>query len=165
MTALTEKKTKVNGRAESPNQHDVLTGSMPDGTASTASGDTTCSNWSSGDKGSALVGHHDRWGLNDSAAAISWNSSHRRNGAVTPTSDGAAAARGLLPTWPASVAAPLAIRDVRELPDSTLGIDRERRRCRREPGCELAHERQSTTSGMAWSRLVPIGSPHASHRP
>jgi hypothetical protein len=85
MTALTEKKTKVNGRAEAPNnQHDILTGSMPDGTASTASGDTTCSNWTSGDKGSALVGHHDRWGLTDTAAAISWNSSHGSKGCSQP---------------------------------------------------------------------------------
>src|SRR6185436_17392254 len=41
-TALTEKKTRINGRAESPNQHDILTCSLPDGTASKDSGDTTC---------------------------------------------------------------------------------------------------------------------------
>jgi hypothetical protein len=80
MTALTEKKTKINGRAESPNQHDVLTGSRPDGTASTESGDTTCSNWTSSDKGSALVGHHDRWGLQYTDQAMSWNSSHASKG-------------------------------------------------------------------------------------
>jgi hypothetical protein len=84
MTALTEKKTKVNGRAESPNQHDILTGSMPDGTASTASGDTTCSNWSSSDKGSALLGHHDRWGTSDTEQARSWNSSHGSKGCSQP---------------------------------------------------------------------------------
>jgi hypothetical protein len=84
MTALTEKKTKVNGRADSPNQHDILTGSMPDGTASTAGGDTTCSNWSSSDKGSALVGHHDRWGLSDTVPAFSWNSSHGSKGCSQP---------------------------------------------------------------------------------
>ena len=80
MTALTEKKTKVNGRAESPNQHDILTGSLPDGTASKDSGDTTCSNWTSSDKGSALLGHHDRWGLQYTDQAMSWNSSHGSKG-------------------------------------------------------------------------------------
>src|SRR5262245_57701227 len=84
MTALTEKKTKVNGRAESPNQHDVLTGSQPDGTAASGSGDTTCSNWTSSDKGSATVGHHDRWGLRDDAASVSWNSSHGSKGCSQP---------------------------------------------------------------------------------
>ncbi|HZM46809.1 MAG TPA: hypothetical protein VFC14_18395 [Burkholderiales bacterium] len=84
MTALTEKKTKINGRAESPNQHDVLTGSKPDGTASTDSGDTTCSNWTSSDKGSALVGHHDRWGLQYTDQAMSWNSSHGSKGCSQP---------------------------------------------------------------------------------
>jgi hypothetical protein len=84
MTALTEKKNKVNGRAESPNQHDVLTGSQPDGTAASASGDTTCSNWTSSDKGSATVGHHDRWGLRDDAASVSWNSSHGSKGCSQP---------------------------------------------------------------------------------
>jgi hypothetical protein len=84
MTALTEKKTKVNGRAESPNQHDILTGSQPDGTAHSGSADTTCSNWTSSDKGSAFVGHHDRWGLRDDAASVSWNSSHASKGCSQP---------------------------------------------------------------------------------
>jgi hypothetical protein len=80
MTALTEKGDRVNGRADTPNMHDILTGSMPDGTASTASGDTTCSNWTSSGKGAAIVGHHDRWGLKDDAASVSWNSSHPSRG-------------------------------------------------------------------------------------
>jgi len=85
MTALTEKKTKVNGRAESPNQHDILTGSQPDGTASSAGGDTTCGNWTkSSNDGSAIVGHHDRWGLRDDAASVSWNSSHGSKGCSQP---------------------------------------------------------------------------------
>jgi len=78
--ALTEKGAKVNGRAESPNQHDVLTGSQPDGTAFAGSADTTCGNWTKSDAGSAVVGHHDRWGLRDDAASISWNSSHGSKG-------------------------------------------------------------------------------------
>ncbi len=79
-TALTEKGTKVNGRADSPNQHDILTGSTPDGRASTGSGDTTCGNWTSSSAGSAIVGHHDRWGLKDDAPSMSWNSSHGSKG-------------------------------------------------------------------------------------
>jgi hypothetical protein len=79
--ALTEKGTRVNGRAETPNMHDILTGSQPDGTA--LAGDaakTTCNNWTSSGDGAAMVGHHDRWGLRDDAASISWNSSHPSRG-------------------------------------------------------------------------------------
>ena len=79
--ALNEKGGVVHGRADSPNQHDILTGSTPDGRASTdGKGDTTCSNWTSSDKGSAIVGHHDRHGLSDTEAARSWNSSHGTKG-------------------------------------------------------------------------------------
>jgi hypothetical protein len=85
MTALTEKGARVNGRAESPNTHDMLTGSQPDGTAIAGSGDTACSNWTSSDKGSAMLGHHDQWGLSDTAAAVSWNSSHGSKGCSQPT--------------------------------------------------------------------------------
>lgn len=80
-TALTEKGTKVNGRADSPNMHDILTGSNPDGTA--IAGDpakTTCGNWTMSGAGSAMVGHHDRWGLRDDAPSVSWNSSHYSRG-------------------------------------------------------------------------------------
>jgi len=79
--ALTEKGTKVNGRAESPNMHDILTGSQPDGSA--MAGDaakTTCGNWTLSGDGAAMVGHHDRWGLRDDAPSISWNSSHPSRG-------------------------------------------------------------------------------------
>jgi hypothetical protein len=71
-TALTEKGELVNGRGDTPNQHDILTGSTPDGRATEA----TCNNWTSGSNGSAIVGHHDRMGLDDSAPAKSWNASH-----------------------------------------------------------------------------------------
>lgn len=84
MTALTEKKTKVNGRAESPNQHDILTGSEPDGRASSKGAEATCNDWTSSGSGSAIVGHHDRWGLRDDAASVSWNSSHGSKGCSHP---------------------------------------------------------------------------------
>ena len=75
-TALTEKGAVTNGRGDTPNLHDILTGSLPDGRAATA----TCNNWTSSGEGSAIVGHHDRMGLNDSAEAKSWNSSHPSRG-------------------------------------------------------------------------------------
>jgi hypothetical protein len=70
----------VNGRGDSPNRHDVLTGSLPDGTADGESeGDTTCSNWtSSAEDGSAWLGHHDKTG--GGVRAESWNSAHPSRG-------------------------------------------------------------------------------------
>lgn len=84
-TALTEKGERVPGRAEAtaktgPNQHDILTGSDPAGMYSTAGGDTTCGNWTKSGEGSAIVGHHDRQGLNDFRHMKSWNSAHGSRG-------------------------------------------------------------------------------------
>ncbi len=85
ITALTETGMIVMGRGDEVNMHDVLTGSIADGTASTtATTDTTCANWTSSTTGSAIVGHHDRVGLNDSAPAKSWNSSHGSRGCDLP---------------------------------------------------------------------------------
>lgn len=79
-TALNEKGETVNGRGDSPNVHDILTGSTSDGTAMTGSDDRTCGNWTKSGDGNAMVGHHDRMGLDDSAPAKSWNSSHPSRG-------------------------------------------------------------------------------------
>jgi len=79
-TALTEKGELVSGRGDAVNMHDVLTGSLPDGRASSAAEDTTCANWSHSGAGSALVGHHDRMGLDENPPAKSWNSSHGSRG-------------------------------------------------------------------------------------
>lgn len=79
-TALTEKGEIVNGRGDMPNLHDILTGSSPDGRVVLSDKDTTCRNWTSGVEGSALVGHHDRVGPNETAPARSWNSSHPSRG-------------------------------------------------------------------------------------
>jgi hypothetical protein len=80
-TGLTEKGEVVNGRGDEPNKHDILTGTRPDGSAFPAGGDDrTCSNWTSSGDGRAVVGHHDRTGLDDSGAAKSWNSSHPSRG-------------------------------------------------------------------------------------
>ncbi len=74
--ALTERGEMVNGRGDDPNRHDILTGSDADGTAHEA----TCENWTSSGEGSAMVGHHDRRGLDESDAAKSWNTSHPSRG-------------------------------------------------------------------------------------
>jgi hypothetical protein len=79
-TALTEKGEMVNGRGDTPNMHDVLTGSQPDGTAFAGAEDRTCGNWTKSTQGSAMVGHHDRQGLRDDDASKSWNSSHPSRG-------------------------------------------------------------------------------------
>jgi hypothetical protein len=77
-TSITEKGEIVNGRGDKPNQHDILTGSQPDGTAFTDGADHTCKNWTSSSEGSAQVGHHDRQG--GGANPTSWNSSHGSKG-------------------------------------------------------------------------------------
>jgi hypothetical protein len=78
-TVLNEKGEVVNGRGDTPNRHDVPTGSNADGTAATGDSDTTCSNWtSSAEDGSARVGHHDRTGGGDDPT--SWNSAHGSRG-------------------------------------------------------------------------------------
>jgi len=79
-TALTEKGDIVPGGGDTPNMHDILTGSDPMGMYSTAGGDTTCGNWTKSAEGSAIVGHHDRRGLKVSRHMTSWNSSHGSRG-------------------------------------------------------------------------------------
>jgi hypothetical protein len=76
--SLTEKGETVNGRGDTPNRHDILTGSTLDGTASKETTDTTCTNWTSSGEGSALVGHHDRVGGGPNPT--SWNSAHASKG-------------------------------------------------------------------------------------
>jgi hypothetical protein len=79
-TALSEKGDVINGRGDTPNRHDVLTGSQPDGTAFAPDGDRTCKNWTSSTQGAAMLGHSDRIGLSDDVASKSWNSSHPSRG-------------------------------------------------------------------------------------
>jgi len=79
-TALSEKGEVINGRGDTPNRHDMLTGSQPDGTAFAGTDDRTCKNWTSSTQGSAMLGHSDRIGLRDDDASKSWNSSHPSRG-------------------------------------------------------------------------------------
>jgi hypothetical protein len=76
--SLSEKGEMINGRGDTPNRHDILTGSQSDGTAFTGETDTTCRNWTSSGEGAAQVGHHDRVG--GGPDPTSWNSSHPSRG-------------------------------------------------------------------------------------
>jgi hypothetical protein len=78
--SLSEKGDMINARGDTPNRHDILTGSQPDGTAFAAGEDRTCNNWTSSTTGAAMVGHHDRMGLRDDEPSKSWNSSHPSRG-------------------------------------------------------------------------------------
>jgi hypothetical protein len=78
-TALTEKGAVVNGVGDTPNQHDILTGSQADGTLQPGDGDTTCGNWTSvAADGSGQLGHVDRTGRG--ATGSSWNAAHPSRG-------------------------------------------------------------------------------------
>ena len=77
--SISEEGEVINGRGDSPNRHDILTGSNLDGTAFADGEDHTCRDWSySGTEGSAQVGHHDRTG--GGANPTSWNNAHPSRG-------------------------------------------------------------------------------------
>jgi hypothetical protein len=78
--SLTEKGTVVNGRGDSPNRHDILTGTRADGTAFGPGADSTCRNWSSESTGNAMLGHHDRQGISSNIDPASWNQAHLSSG-------------------------------------------------------------------------------------
>lgn len=78
---LSEKGDVINGIGDTPNRHDILTGSTPDGKAFPADKDMTCKNYTSSTQGSVMLGHNDRRGLRDDDPSKSWNSSHPSRGA------------------------------------------------------------------------------------
>jgi len=77
-TALDENGAVVNGSGDTPNRHDILTGSHADGTAFDDGEDHTCSLWSSSSDGSAHLGHHDR--LSRGEPGSPWNDAHPSRG-------------------------------------------------------------------------------------
>ena len=83
-TALTEKGTVVSSRPDTPNQHDILTGTQKNGMAFTVTDDKTCGNWTKSGEGSAMVGHVNRDGTNAPPDNSSWNSSHGSAGCSDP---------------------------------------------------------------------------------
>jgi hypothetical protein len=79
-TAIDERGNVVKGRGDTPNEHDILTGSRSDGTAFAPQTDTSCGAWTKSGDGSAIVGHHDRNGPLPENWAKSWNFSHQSAG-------------------------------------------------------------------------------------
>jgi hypothetical protein len=75
-SVFTEKNESIKGFGDQPNQHDILTGSLPDGRAYSDGADHTCKNWTSGSDGTAQLGHFDRTG----GGNTSWNSAHPSRG-------------------------------------------------------------------------------------
>jgi hypothetical protein len=79
-TSLTETGAVVSGLGDTPNQHDILTGSQPDGTVFADAVDRTCSNYtSSAAGGSVHVGHSDK-PIGQGGNNHSWNSAHATRG-------------------------------------------------------------------------------------
>ena len=77
-TALDENGKVINGSGDSPNRHDILTGTRIDGTAFDDGEDHTCSNWTNSGDGSAHVGHHDRLSFGEPGSP--WNAAHPSRG-------------------------------------------------------------------------------------
>src|SRR5204863_4514716 len=77
-TVFSEKGEPINGAGSTPNEHDMLTGSQPDGRAYTDGQDHTCSNYTSNapGRGNVQLGHHDKIGNTNG----SWNSAHASRG-------------------------------------------------------------------------------------
>ena len=82
---LNEKGMPVNGAGDTPNTHDILTGSDTAGRYLLISNvDTTCKNWTSNGEGSAMLGHHDGKGPNTNRNFTSWNTSHMSRSCSQP---------------------------------------------------------------------------------
>ena len=79
-SALNEKGEIVNASGDTPNMHDILTGSQPNGTAFAPDKDMTCKNWTSGGEGTAMVGHHNRLGVPVTPTSTFWNAAHPTRG-------------------------------------------------------------------------------------
>src|ERR1700737_5277984 len=79
-TGLDEHGMAVKGGTDTPNPHDMLTGTLQDGTAVAGADDATCGNWTSSadGQGSAVVGHHDLIG--NTQGPNFWNYSHKTPG-------------------------------------------------------------------------------------
>ena len=82
--SLSEKGTVVNGRGDTPNMHDIITGSNLDGTLYVADGYDNCNNFRSNTTGtgSVRVGHIDRVGGGE--VPTSWGSAHSSRGCSQP---------------------------------------------------------------------------------
>ena len=80
-TVFTEKNEPVPGFGDKPNQHDVITGTQPDGRAYADAADHTCRNYTTSTAdASTQLGHFDRTG----GGNTSWNSAHASRGCSQP---------------------------------------------------------------------------------
>jgi len=81
-TNVDEKGGVVNGFGDTPNRHDIMTGSTPDGRLVAGA---TCNDWTASAGSTAVVGHSDRKGTNpDPVLNASWNASHKTRGCALP---------------------------------------------------------------------------------
>jgi hypothetical protein len=83
-TALDEKGQPIKVRGDTPNQHDMLTGSDLEGKAFPGNLNLTCNNWTSSNFGSAMLGHVDREGIADTVYQHSWVSAHMSRSCSQP---------------------------------------------------------------------------------
>jgi len=83
-TLIDEKGQPIKVRGDTPNMHDILTGSTMEGRAFPANMNLTCNNWTSSNFGSAMLGHGDREGLADTVWQHSWNSAHMSRDCTQP---------------------------------------------------------------------------------
>jgi hypothetical protein len=83
-TLLDEKGERIKVRGDTPNMHDMLTGSTIEGRAFPANVNMTCNNWTSSTFGTAMLGHGDREGIADTVYQHSWNSSHMSRDCTQP---------------------------------------------------------------------------------
>jgi hypothetical protein len=128
--SLTEKGEVVNGRGDTPNRHDILTGSKADGTAFPAGADMTCNNWTSETTGSAMLGHHDRHGAAGNIDSTSWNQAHASSG-CSPSALAGTGGNGFIYCFAADEAT-----------------------ATKTPGGNAA---RASLSGFAWLRHLPSG--------
>jgi hypothetical protein len=83
-TGLDEKGERIKVRGDTPNMHDMLTGSTMEGRAFPGNLNLTCGNWTSSTFGSAMLGHSDREGIADTVYQHSWQSSHMSRDCTQP---------------------------------------------------------------------------------
>ena len=84
-TALNEKGEVIKMRGDTPNMHDIMTGSDMEGKAFPGNLNLTCNNWTSGTFGSAMLGHADREGNPPPTQYnTSWNAAHMSRSCSQP---------------------------------------------------------------------------------
>jgi hypothetical protein len=84
-TAYNEKGELVKVRGDTPNMHDILTGSDMEGKAFPGNLNLTCNNWTSSTFGSAMLGHVDREGNPPQTQfSQSWNAAHMSRSCSQP---------------------------------------------------------------------------------